>query len=98
MKMDSLNPQDAKSPLGGSTDVRFRQINHREKDFVLWVTQRQRRPKATVPHHETEQIDNETAAETAWFTTDAHSHNESPLTKALNSWQNLPRWSRMIMA
>jgi hypothetical protein len=29
MKMDSLNLQDAKkSPLGGVTDVRFRQINH----------------------------------------------------------------------
>jgi hypothetical protein len=28
MKMDSLNLQDAKSPLGGVTDVRFGQINH----------------------------------------------------------------------
>jgi hypothetical protein len=28
VKMDSLNPQDANSPLGGSTDVRFRQIAH----------------------------------------------------------------------
>jgi hypothetical protein len=37
VKMDSLNPQDANSPLGGSTDVRFQKINHWKKDFVLWA-------------------------------------------------------------
>jgi hypothetical protein len=36
MKMNSLNPQAANnSPLGGSTDVQFRQINHQKKDFAL---------------------------------------------------------------
>jgi hypothetical protein len=28
LKMDSLNPQDNNSPLEGSTDVRFRHIDH----------------------------------------------------------------------
>jgi hypothetical protein len=41
VKMDSLNPQDANSPLGGSTDVRFRQVNHWKKDFVLWAVRQQ---------------------------------------------------------
>jgi hypothetical protein len=40
MKMDSLNVQDTKSPLGGSTDVRFRQINHQKKHFVLWAVRK----------------------------------------------------------
>jgi hypothetical protein len=40
MKMDSLNPQDTNSSLGGSTDVRFQQIDHQKKN-VLWAVRQQ---------------------------------------------------------
>jgi hypothetical protein len=35
MKMDSLNPQDNNSPLEGSTDVRFRHIDHCKRFYPL---------------------------------------------------------------